>query len=99
MADRRHYEVMFILDPKVEDAAVQQALDRYLAIVTERGGEITKLDHWGRRRFAFEMRHLNEGYYAVADVTAEPSAMDELDRVLRLQDELVRHKIVRPGPK
>ena len=97
MADRRQYEVMFILDPRVEDAAIQSALERYLGVVTERGGEITKVDHWGRRRLAFEMNHLSEGYYALAEVQAEPQAMDELDRVLRLQDELVRHKITRPG--
>lgn len=97
MADRRHYEVMFIIDPRLEDAAIQQAIERYIGIVTERGGEATKVDTWGRRKMAFEIKHLNEGYYVVADVQAEPSAMDELDRVLRLADELVRHKIIRPG--
>jgi small subunit ribosomal protein S6 len=88
---------MFIVDPRLDDAAIQQSLDRFVAIVTERGGELTKLDHWGRRKMTFEMNHLNEGYYAVADLQAEPQAMDELDRVLRLADELMRHKIVRPG--
>jgi small subunit ribosomal protein S6 len=97
MAEARRYEVMFILDPRLEDAKIQQALERYLGVARERGAEVAKVDHWGRRKFAFEMKHLNEGYYAIADVQAEPSAMDELDRVLRLQDELVRHKITRPG--
>jgi small subunit ribosomal protein S6 len=97
MADRRHYEVMFIIDPKLDDAAIQQAVDRYVGIVTSRGGEATKVDHWGRRKFAYEIDHLNEGYYVVADLQAEPAAITELDRVLRLADELVRHKVVRPG--
>jgi len=97
VAERRHYEVMFIVDPRLEDAAIQQAIERYSGVITERGGEITKIDHWGRRKFAFEIDHRNEGYYAIADVQAEPTTMDELDRVLRLADELVRHKIVRPG--
>ena len=97
MAERRRYEVLFILDPRVEDAKITQALDRYLDVVKQRGADVPKLDHWGRRRFAYEMHHLNEGYYALAQVDAEPAAMDELDRVLRLQDELVRHKITRPG--
>ncbi len=97
MADRRQYEVMLILDPRVEDASIQQAIERYLDVVRQRGGEVTKLDHWGRRKLSFEMQHLKEGYYAVAAVLAEPAAMNELDRVLRLQDELFRHKIVRPG--
>ena len=97
MADRRQYEVMLIIDPRLEDASIQQAVDRYLGVVRDRGGEITKVDQWGRRKLAYELNHLHEGYYVVADVDAEPQAMDELDRVLRLADELVRHKIVRPG--
>jgi small subunit ribosomal protein S6 len=97
VAESRQYEVLFILDPRVEDAKIQQALDRYLGVVKERGGEVVKVDNWGRRKFAYEMHHLNEGFYALATVQAEPQAMDELDRVLRLQDELVRHKITRPG--
>lgn len=97
MAGRRLYEVMFIVDPKLEDQTAQQTIDRYLGIVRDRGGEVVKVDHWGRRKFTYEISHLNEGYYAVANVQAEPEAMTELDRVLRLQDELIRHKIVRPG--
>ena len=97
MADRRHYEVMLIVDPRLEDPSIQQAVDRYLGVVRERGGEVGQVDHWGRRKFAYELNHLHEGYYVVAGLDAEPPAIDELDRVLRLADELVRHKIVRPG--
>jgi small subunit ribosomal protein S6 len=97
MADRRRYEVMMIVDPRLDDAVIRQAVDRYLGVVRERGGEIARVDHWGRRKFAYEVKHLTEGYYVVAEMDAEAQAMDELDRVLRLADELVRHKIVRPG--
>lgn len=97
MADRRRYEVMLIVDPRLEDGAIMQALERYIGVVSERGGEATKVDHWGRRRLAYEIDHLTEGYYVVADLEAEPAAIAELDRVLGLADELVRHKIVRPG--
>ena len=97
MAERRRYEVMFIVDPRLDDTKIQEELDRYVSVVTDRGGEAVKVDHWGRRKFAFEMQHLNEGYYAVVDFDADATAMDELDRVARLADELVRHKIVRPG--
>lgn len=97
MADRRRYEVLMIVDPRLDETSIQQSVDRYLKVVAERGGELTKVDHWGRRRLAYEMNHLNEGYYVLADVQAEPAAMTELDRVLGLADELMRHKIVRPG--
>jgi small subunit ribosomal protein S6 len=97
MADRRQYEVMLILDPRLDDASIQQAVDRYVGVVAQHGGEANKVDHWGRRKFSYEINHLNEGYYVVADVQAEPATMTELDRVLGLADELIRHKIVRPG--
>lgn len=97
MADRRQYEVMFIIDPRLEDQAIQTAVDRYVGVLTAQGGEATKVDHWGRRKMTFEMRHQSEGYYVVAEVQADPAAMVELDRVLGLADELMRHKIVRPG--
>lgn len=97
MAERRHYEVMLIADPRLDDSAIQQAVDRTLGVVAEHGGEIGKIDHWGRRRLAFEIKHLSEGYYVLAGLEAEPAVMAELDRVLGLADEIVRHKIVRPG--
>jgi small subunit ribosomal protein S6 len=97
MADRRRYEVMFIVDPRLEDQAIQAAVDRYVGVLTAQGAEATKVDHWGRRKLSFEINHLTEGYYVVAEVMAEPPAMVELDRVLGLADELMRHKIVRPG--
>ena len=97
MADRRHYEVMLIVDPRLDDTTIQQAVDRVMGVVAERGGEIQKSDLWGRRKLAFEIDHLTEGFYALVDVEAEPAAMSELDRVLGLADEVMRHKIVRPG--
>ncbi len=92
----RHYEVMLILDPSLEDKDAKAAVDRYLTTVTSRGGKVQNVDHWGKRRFAYEIRHINEGYYAVVDVEAEPAAVDELSRVLGLADEVIRHKVVRP---
>lgn len=97
MAEKRRYEVMLIVDPRLEDAAIQQAVDRTFAAVTQRGGEVQKLDHWGRRKFTFEIGHLREGYYVLADVQADSAAISELDRVLKLADEVIRHKVVRPG--
>ena len=92
----RRYEVMLILDPSLEDKDVKAAVDRYLTTVTSRGGTVQNVDHWGKRRFAYEIRHINEGYYAVVQLDAEPPAVDELSRVLGLADEVIRHKVVRP---
>jgi small subunit ribosomal protein S6 len=92
----RRYEVMIVLDPSLEDKDAKAAVDRYLTTVSSRGGEIQNIDHWGKRRFAYEIRHLNEGYYTVVVFDAEPTAVDELSRVLGLADEVIRHKVVRP---
>lgn len=97
MADRRRYELMLILDPRLEESTIQATVDRFLGVVRERGGEVAKVDTWGRKRFAFEMRHLEEGFYVVADLDTDPATVAELDRQMRLADELVRHKFVRPG--
>jgi len=96
MQARRHYELMAILDPSLEDKDVKAAVDRFLATVTTRGGKVLKVDHWGKRRFAYEIRRLNEGYYVVVDLDATPEVVDELSRVLGLADTVIRHKIIRP---
>lgn len=87
---------MLIVDPRLDDPAIQEQLDRYMGIVTGSGGEAVKVDHWGRRKLAYEINHLKDGYYILADVLAEPASMTELDRVLKLADEVVRHRILRP---
>jgi small subunit ribosomal protein S6 len=92
----RRYEVMLILDPSLEDKDAKAAVDRYLTTVSSRGGEVQNIDHWGKRRFAYEIRHMTEGYYTVVLLDAEPAAVDELSRVLGLADEVIRHKVVRP---
>jgi small subunit ribosomal protein S6 len=92
----RRYEVMVILDPSLEDKDAKAAVDKYLTTVSSRGGEVQSIDHWGKRRFAYEIRHINEGYYTVVVLNAEPAVVDELSRVLGLADEVIRHKVVRP---
>ena len=76
----RRYEVMVILDPSLEDKDAKAAVDRFLTTVSSRGGEIQNIDHWGKRRFAYEIRHISEGYYTVVVVEAEPPAVDEIGR-------------------
>jgi small subunit ribosomal protein S6 len=97
----RDYELMVILDGSLEERDVRTAIDQYLGSLTARGGKVANLDHWGKRRFSYEirhkteMRHLNEGYYAVARLEATPEMTEELSRVLGLADPVIRHKIVR----
>ena len=90
----REYEVMLILPAEADEKIVSTAVDRITKVVSAEGGEVSNIDRWGRRRFAFEIDHASEGYYAVASFTAEPTSQSELDRVLNLADEVIRHKVI-----
>ena len=68
----RHYEVMVILDPSLDERTVGPNLDTMLNVVKTEGGKVDKVDIWGRRRLAYEIAKQNEGIYAVVDLTAEP---------------------------
>jgi small subunit ribosomal protein S6 len=92
----RHYEIMIILDPSLEERAVQPSLEEFLKVVTGNGGKVGKLDIWGRRRLAYPIDKKPEGIYAVVDLTAEPSAVRELDRQLNLNEAVLRTKVLRP---
>ncbi|HVM09945.1 MAG TPA: 30S ribosomal protein S6 [Acidimicrobiales bacterium] len=91
----RPYEVVVILDASLDDDVIRGMIDRSTELIRSRGGNPNRVDRWGKRRFAYELKHRWEGYYALLDVTAEPAVMSELDRMLSLADEVIRHKIIR----
>jgi len=92
----RHYEVMVILDPSLEERTVAPSLDTYLNVIRTGGGSVEKLDVWGRRRLAYEINKRSEGIYAVIDLQATPETVAELDRQLRLNESVLRTKVIRP---
>ena len=91
----RPYEVMIIFDAGLEEDSIRAVLDRATSAITSRDGTIVRTDRWGKRRFAYELKHRLEGYYVLVEASAEPAAVAELDRVLSLADEVVRHKVIR----
>lgn len=91
----RHYEVMVILDAGLEEDAIRAVLDRATKTLSSSGATVGKVDRWGKRRFAYEVHHRSEGYYVLVDTLAEPAAVAELDRMLGLADEVIRHKVIR----
>ena len=92
----RHYELMVILDPDLEERTIAPSLDTFLNVVRNGGGSVEKVDVWGRRRLSFEIDKKAEGIYAVVDLTAEPATMKELDRQLNLNESILRTKVMRP---
>jgi small subunit ribosomal protein S6 len=91
----RQYEMMIILDPDVEERTVAPSLDKYLSVIAAQGGSIDKIDIWGRRRLAYDIKKKSEGIYAVVDFTAESSTAKELDRQLGLNEAVLRTKVLR----
>ncbi len=92
----RHYELMIILDPDLEERTVTPSLETYLKIIKDSGGNVNKLDVWGKRRLSFEINKKAEGIYAVAEMHSEPAAIKELDRQLNLNESILRTKVMRP---
>lgn len=90
----REYEVMVMVDETAEDK-LEAVVERVTQIVTGGGGEVTKVDRWGKRKFAYEIDHKTDGFYLVIEFTADTDLLAELERVLLLADEVVRHKVVR----
>ena len=100
----RPYEVMIIFDADLEEETIRAAVDRFFQLIQSKGAEPGYVDYWGKRRFAYELKHRTEGYYVVLQARSEPEAMQELHRVLSLADEVLRHKVLRVpesayGPK
>ena len=95
----RHYEVMIILDPDLEEKTIQPSLEAFLNVIRGDGGTVNNVDIWGRRRMAYEINHKGEGIYVVLDLTATPESVAELDRQLNLNEAIVRTKVTRPVVK
>lgn len=91
----RHYEVMIILDPSLDERTVSPSLETFLNVIRTSGGSVEKVDVWGKRRLAYEIAKHSEGIYALVDVNSEPDAVKELDRQLSLNETVLRTKVLR----
>jgi small subunit ribosomal protein S6 len=95
----RPYEVMVIFDTGTEPPAIQAVIDRALETVRSTGGTPGAVDRWGRRPFAYELKHKREGYYVLVEFGGTPETVSDLDRLLTLADEVLRHRIIRQPDK
>jgi small subunit ribosomal protein S6 len=91
----RAYELMVIFDGDLDDAAVESGVQRVADYTAGKSGRVATTARWGKRRFAYEIAHKHEGYYVVFEILAAAGALDDLERQLRLADDVVRHKLIR----
>ncbi len=90
----RKYEAVFIFLPNLEEEKRTNLLDRLKGII-EKDGSITNIDEWGNRKLAYLIDDIGEGYYVLINFEAEPEVIQELNRVTKISDSIMRHMIIK----
>ena len=91
----RKYEVMVLIDSDVDERQAPALVDKHLEVITKEGGAIDNIDIWGRRRLAYDINKKSEAIYAVLQVTAAPATVSEMDRLMSIDERVVRTKVLR----
>jgi len=95
---RRDYELGFILNPEVSEEQSHAMLERVEQIVSNYDGQVVRVNQWGRRRLAYPIQHHRDGYYVFFDMILTPETVLELDRTMKVSEEVLRHLIKRRDP-
>ncbi|NLW21765.1 MAG: 30S ribosomal protein S6 [Tissierellia bacterium] len=90
----RKYEAVFIFVPNLEEEKRNQLFDRLKGVI-EADGTINNVDEWGNRKLAYEIKDFTEGYYVIVNFESTPETVDELDRICKISDGMMRHMIIR----
>jgi len=96
---RRDYEIGYILNPEVNEEQTRAILERIEQIVANYDGQVLKVNQWGRRKLAYPIEHHRDGFYVFIDTILTPETVAELDRTLKVSEEVLRHLIKRRDPK
>ena len=91
----RKYENIFVAHPSLDEEAVKALIEKFKGVIENGGGTVDNVDFWGKRKLAYEIAKVNDGYYTLINFTASPELPKELDRVLRITDGIIRHMIVK----
>ncbi|AQQ54922.1 30S ribosomal protein S6 [Planococcus lenghuensis] len=91
----KKYELMYIIQPQIEDEAKQALVQRFDEILTSNGAEIIESKEWGKRRLAYEINDFREGYYHIVKAHADAQAIDEYTRLANINEDIIRHIAVR----
>ena len=91
----RKYETIFILDPAMDEEAIKAATEKFKGVIENEGGTVDNVDVWGKRKLAYEIAKVNEGFYTLINFEANTELPKELDRVFRITDGVIRHIVVK----
>ncbi len=92
------YEAMLIVIPELDEEQVENTISRFQTIIERTGGRVGDVNHWGRRKLAYEIDHRTDGFYVVMEFTAGERTLVELKRILRVSDDVLRNMIVKLPP-
>lgn len=90
----RKYEIMFIVKP-AEEEATNAVITKFENLINNNGGSVEKIDRWGKKRLAYEVKDFIEGYYVLVYFTGEPKTVFELERVMKITDEILKHMVIK----
>ncbi len=91
----KKYEVMYIVNASLEEAARQEVINGLHSIITNHGGNIVKVDEWGLKEFAYRIEDMTKGYYVVVTLETDNAGIKEFDRLARINANVVRHMIIK----
>ena len=91
----KKYETIFILDPSFDEEAVKASIEKFKGVIENGGGTVENVDFWGKRKLAYEIAKVNEGFYTLINFEANTELPKELDRVFRITDGVIRHIVVK----
>ena len=89
------YEVVYIIDPAVEEEARKELIAKYNTLIAENGGIVDKVEEWGKRRLAYAIDYKTEGYYVLVNFQAESELPKELERNLQISDSVIRYQVIK----
>lgn len=89
------YEVVYIIDPAVEEEARKELIAKFNTLITENGGSVEKVEEWGKRRLAYAIDYKTEGYYVLVNFEAEAELPKELERNLQISDSVIRYQVIK----
>ncbi|CAG9613585.1 30S ribosomal protein S6 [Bacillus rhizoplanae] len=91
----KKYEIMYIIRPNMEEEAQKALVERFAGVLTDNGAEIINTKDWGKRRLAYEINDLRDGFYMILNVNSNPEAVKEFDRLAKINEDIIRHIVVK----
>ncbi|MFZ5753355.1 MAG: 30S ribosomal protein S6 [Bacillota bacterium] len=91
----RNYEIMYVLKPDLDEEKVAAVIEKFTKLISANGGEVISTDKWGKRRLAYEINDYREGIYILVNFKGEAGTAQELDRVMKITDEILRFMIIK----